>query len=605
MILSKLSPLSLAGIFFCLAIIFSFAGNYILILLARRYGWFPPPPQGKWATEPRPILGGIAIFLGFLIPLSLYCILHFPLSHFFQLPLRAEFYILIPLILGGGFIFFSGLWDDLSPLSPSVKLTLQAIPACLAVGMGIRFHLTSLLYLDIPICIFWYLAITNAFNLLDNMDGLSAGIAGLSALLLFIYSFGNWPFLTSLSLIILAGSCLGFLFWNFHPAKIFMGDSGSQFLGFSLALLSIGRTSFQELDLSQFLPPLLVLAVPIIDTLLVTFLRWLNGRRIFQGGTDHLSHRLVALGLTERKAVLLLYLITTVLGGLLLFSKWVDSTIGFLLAVLAIVGILYFLILLGAVPVYGPQSLAYKKEKRKWRELGYFSLIFFGDMLLLSVSFVGSYLIRFEGDIPPPFFHRILSGLPLFLALKLLSLILVGLYEIDFAKEVSSRLFQKIVFASSLGSLLSVLTATMIWRFTHYSRGVFLIDWILSIVLLFFARTLLPFYKNLFGRSQQRVLVAGRLESIERILEELEPSLAKSLEGILLLEEQIPPFQTLHHIPILGNVQDLQKSKKEFTHCLLLQSGLSLEEKSLFLEDIQEVYPLEIISLSGFCKLSK
>ena len=202
-------------------------------------------------------------------------------------------------------------WADRrsADIKPYQKLIGQLIGAVIVVSFGLRLPLTGSEVVDSAITIFWLVAITNAINLLDNMDGLAAGIAAIAAISLAIgfWSFGQIS--DALLISIFIGALLGFLVFNFNPASIFMGDCGSMFVGFFLASsVLLSETGGRSRGVFTILAvPVLILFVPIFDTTFVTILRKLWGRKASQGGRDHTSHRLVALGLSERSAVLMIY----------------------------------------------------------------------------------------------------------------------------------------------------------------------------------------------------------------------------------------------------------------------------------------------------------
>lgn len=599
-------PVYFSGFLFIGAFFLSYLFTKIVLVLCKRHQWFPPVNPTRWAKTPRPILGGIGMYLSFSAALYLFLLLFFYLGGF-SLMENQRYYLTeegrFLIALGGGstFIFLAGLFDDLRPTPPLVKLILQLIPACLALGMGFRLNLLGTPLIDIPLGIFWFVGITNAFNLLDNMDGLSAGIAGLSALLLFFFSLGLWSPIVSASLAALSGAALGFLILNFNPAKIFMGDSGSQFLGFTLALLALGGHHLNDFSI---LAPILVLVVPIVDTSLVTFLRWIHGRGVFKGGTDHLSHRLVALGLSERKAVLILYLITTILGGILLFSKWIDQTTAWLLAGLSLVGILYFIFFLSEVKVYSPNKMIYKGLKGTFRSYGFQTLLVFLDVILISVAFVSSYLIRFEGEIPLLFFHRIFTALPFFIALKIGAFLLMGIYQMV-PQNLQFEHLKKITLASFLGSLFSVLLATMAWRFIHYSRAVFIIDWALTVIFITASRSLLRIYREFFHYTPpaDSLGIMGTRESIEVLLAELEPETPKNLT-LYLLEGTGEAPAPIGEIPVEGSWEDWREKEISISSLLLLRRGMDKEKEEKIRKECTEKN-IELIKLSQFFEKQK
>jgi len=287
----------------------SFILVFLLTSLARRMAFrfdildHPRAPV-KVHREPVPYLGGVAIFLAFLIPV---------IAGFFLLNIpdggKKE---LTGILLGGILIVALGLADDLKGLSAKTKLFVETIAAILLVTFGVRLKFLPVLP-SIPLTILWVVGITNAFNIIDIMDGLSSGVAFIVSLSLMAIALpGNQAFVI-LACAALAGACLGFLRYNFFPAKIYMGDAGSLFLGFVMAALAIG-TSYTAVNRIALFAPILILGIPIYDTFLVTILRTKKGRSILRASNDHFALRLVALGLSRKKTVLIVYVVSILLA---------------------------------------------------------------------------------------------------------------------------------------------------------------------------------------------------------------------------------------------------------------------------------------------------
>ncbi len=287
-----------------------------MINLANRKKWLVPPKADRWHQKPTALYGGIAIVATYTIG----CL---------ALLVRPEFrnrYDLIGLFSGGMVLFIVGLCDDAYALNPLVKLLGQVMSVTpFLVGAGLAFT-SAIFVVSIPLVLFWMVALSNAFNLLDNMDGLSAGTAVVVGLVLSAYCFLR-PTVgfhaTGALCALTAASSLGFLYFNFRrkgSARIFMGDCGSMFLGYmlsGLAVIAFCPTAPSSIvnGASQCALALLVMALPILDTTLVIIIRKREGRAISQGGKDHTSHRLVYSGFSEKQAVLILFGVS-LLGGL-------------------------------------------------------------------------------------------------------------------------------------------------------------------------------------------------------------------------------------------------------------------------------------------------
>jgi len=231
------------------------------------------------------------------------------------------------IVIGAGFLMILGLIDDRYGMHPSIKILGQAAAAAMVIGSGVSVNFLHTPYLNIPFTLLWVIGITNAFNLLDNMDGLSAGVAFISAsafaaITARYLSLGPEQIQTVVIAAALAGACLGFLPYNLYRASIFMGDAGSLVLGFVLASLAALGSWHSATITTSVLIPILILAYPIFDTTLVTLLRWQRGVPFYRGGKDHSSHRLANLGLSKLETVLLIYLfcLTHALAAILVSS---------------------------------------------------------------------------------------------------------------------------------------------------------------------------------------------------------------------------------------------------------------------------------------------
>jgi UDP-GlcNAc:undecaprenyl-phosphate GlcNAc-1-phosphate transferase len=298
--------------------------------LARRYGVIDDPGPRKIHGRPTPRLGGVAVFAAFT---AVVLIGYFEVPILSRLPwvethlagpvamLQEAYRVqgkLMALVLGAAIAFGVGLLDDLlgGRFRVGVKLAGQILAALVLVVGGIRTDFLVYEPLNVAFTFVWVVGVTNAFNLLDNMDGLSAGVAFVASLVLLANAWLLGEFFISLVLVAFMGSLLGFLVYNWHPASIFLGDCGSLFIGFVLASLTILQRFVSHASSTYFpvLMPVLVLALPILDTATVVFIRLREGRPIYVGDSRHLSHRLVSLGMTPPLAVLTIYLMTLGIG---------------------------------------------------------------------------------------------------------------------------------------------------------------------------------------------------------------------------------------------------------------------------------------------------
>ncbi len=306
--------------------------------LAPRLGLVDEPAARKMHHVATPLLGGIAIYLAFVLALVFF---------------GDRFYIrqVVGIFVGATLVSLLGLWDDRRRLSPALKLLGQALAALLLIATGVQVHLIRIPWVNVVITLFWVVGITNALNLLDNMDGLAGGIAAIAAGQFTLLAAMSGQYLVGALAAALVGATLGFLLYNFNPARIFMGDSGSLFLGFLLASLGIKLRFPENVYIVTWMVPVLVLGVPIFDTTLVFVSRLRRGLNpLTTPGKDHTSHRLVRLGLSQREAVLVLYLAAGVLGEIALFVAQADILTGYLVGALVFCFALWALWKLEHVP---------------------------------------------------------------------------------------------------------------------------------------------------------------------------------------------------------------------------------------------------------------
>ncbi len=301
--------------------------------LARRIGALDKPDPRKVHTEPMPRLGGLAIYAGFCLAVVT--------------TLGTQNRQLQGILVGGTLMLLLGAIDDFRPLRARVKFLGQILIAALVViYFGVRIEwLTNpfrgMVYLGklgIPLTILWIVAVVNTINLSDGLDGLAAGVSSIAAATLFLIAWKAGQLQVLVLTAALAGSTLGFLRYNFNPAKIFMGDSGSMSIGFILATIAVQGAMKSAATIAMAIP-ILALGLPIFDTSFAIVRRFLNGRPISEPDRGHLHHRLLEMGLSQRQAVMLMYLISVYLGFTAFVISVVDSSSAAL--VLAAVGLTF------------------------------------------------------------------------------------------------------------------------------------------------------------------------------------------------------------------------------------------------------------------------
>lgn len=310
---------------FVIAFVITFAITPLIKRLAIQIGAVDKPDARKVHHGMMPRLGGLAIFIGYMASV-LYTV--------------QDVKSILGLILGSIVLVGVGIWDDVKQIGPKTKLTGQIIAAVIIVLFGnqVEFitnpwgHVWYLGYLGIPLTVFWIVGFTNIVNLIDGLDGLAAGISLISCLAIFTLLWQMGQVDLACIALALAGGAGGFLKYNFNPAKIFMGDTGSMLLGYTMATISI-MGAVKTAAAISLVVPIVVLGLPILDTTFAIIRRKINGRPVFKPDKGHVHHRLLALGLSQKQAVLLMYAVTAALGYVAILLAKVNWLVGVALVV--------------------------------------------------------------------------------------------------------------------------------------------------------------------------------------------------------------------------------------------------------------------------------
>src|SRR6266568_201857 len=488
----------------------------IVRMAARRLGFIAKPKTDRWHKKPTAMMGGVAIWLAVII------------TYLAFVPHTGQ-----GLVVAGSasFLFLVGLVDDWLHIKPYQKLIGQVIGAAIVVNYGLALPWTRSLPVNMVITIFWLIGITNAINLLDNMDGLATGVAAIASCFLTVnFVSVNQP-AEAVMMAVFTAALLGFLVYNSHPASIFMGDSGSMFIGFFLASAALVNVSGgRSRSLASVLAvPILVLFIPIFDTTFVTILRKLSGRAASQGGRDHTSHRLVALGMSEQRAVMMLYLFATLSGSLAVLVQRLKADV----SVALIAGLIVVLTLLGVylagVKIYddGEQAPAYEKPSFGFLiDLSYKRRIFevLLDVVLIALAYWSAFAIKFgpyQNDVQWKLFLR---TLPVLVFVRLGAFLLMGVYRgiWRYTGIGDLVLFAKAV---ALGSVVSLLILLFRFHFQGFSRTVFMIDGVVMLLLLSGSRMTFRFFRQVLPatkvRDGRRILIFGAGDAGELLLREL------------------------------------------------------------------------------------
>jgi UDP-GlcNAc:undecaprenyl-phosphate GlcNAc-1-phosphate transferase len=437
-----------------------------ILHLCQRRSWLVAPRADRWHRQPVAQFGGVAIILSF-VAVGLVTHLHTQL---------------LGITLLTAIMAIVGFCDDLRSWKPRTRLAAELVIAAATVALGVVYPLGGAHWVNIAFTMVWIVGIANAFNLLDNMDGLAAGIGVIAAFVLVLLT----PDLhLQLLTLIFLGAISGFLLFNIKPARIFMGDTGSLAIGYYLACASVLATGHVGGVSSIRLVPVLVLFVPVFDTLLVSVTRRIHGRAISAGARDHTSHRLVLLGISESRAVLVLYGLAALSGLLAVLSKRIWSELGW--------GVLGLFLL--AATLFWLYLARLKLPDEYLSRSNVFALAL--PTLVQSVASkagavlldLGAVVLALYLALLPRFEHFAAAQFPQFLALcgialltKLPALALFGVYRRPSA--ISLDTCYRLAKAAVVGSL-GLVAAAWLWnRFAGLSRGVFEIDLLLTLLLL-------------------------------------------------------------------------------------------------------------------------
>lgn len=496
----------------------------------------------RWHTEATPAFGGVGIFLAVVVATGSTVVvvgsarpggLELLLGES-PFPGRAVGGIVGASVL----LFFAGLIDDLRDLTPVTKLTLQVIAACLLISSGLVITLTGVMVLDVMISVAWYVAITNALNLLDNMNGLAGGVSAIAATYLGVLLIWDGLWLHATIAFSLAGACGGFLVHNYPRAKIFMGDSGSLFIGVLLAGLALSPAPGLSRGLfAVVVVPMLVLAVPILDTMLVTASRLAEGRPVSQGGRDHASHRLVAVGIEEARAVRLLWLFAGASGAVALALRTSDRAFAALLGGVVLLGLAAVATHLLGIQVrerVGGGTLLARvlAANRHWPALA-IAL----DVVAIGVAYYGAYLLRWEGEVLNQELVYFAKTLALVIPLKIVALGVFRVYRGPL-RHLSVGEGERLVVANVVGSGLAFVASIMIVGF-GFSRAVFLVDFLLCLSLTLGYRLtvrVLDAQGERWHDDAGRAVIVGSEQDALLILTELKSGGIKALRPECLLD---------------------------------------------------------------------
>lgn len=491
----------------CFGAIVAAASTPLWARLAAARGLVVYPRADRWHTRPTPLFGGLAMGAGVLTALAM-AVAAAP---------DAGGQRMLFVVAGAAVALALGLLDDVRHLAPSTKLVGQVLAGGVLVVGGVHFELIPFEPLSFIVTVLWVVALMNAINLMDNMDGLAAGIVAIAAGMLALTAAGSSP-QASVVAASAAGVSLGFLLHNFHPARVFMGDAGSLLLGYLLAAATLLHTATGAANVAvALIGPIIVLGLPIFDTALVIGSRLWAGLPVSRGGRDHASHRLAALGLSDRAAVLFLYGVAALLA---LVGLALDTVSELLLPLGSLA--LALLALLGLFLVESDRSRSRHDDSSRAVLLRSFSTyVRFGfeiglDVLLLTTAYYAAYLIRFEGQPESTWLSLFDRSVPFVVGLQLIALLGLGIYRTLWRYLGISDVIT-IVKAIGVGSAVAALSIVVLERFEGYSRAVFVLDAILAATLLVGSRAFVLWLRHWAAgqprSADRRVLIVGATEA--------------------------------------------------------------------------------------------
>lgn len=531
---------------------------------AHATGMVAAPSADRWHERPTALLGGVGVYAGFAAGgLTTLLIRDRSLSEAAIAAGGTPLGVSRPWIgvfLAATVMFAVGLADDRFKLNPTTKLMFQAVAAAVLMSFGVVYPLTPWLVVNVLATFFWFLALTNAMNLLDHMDGVAVGVAGIAAVFLAVTLYLDGAYLIAGATLALAGAAFGFLPYNFPRASIFMGDAGSMFLGALLAGLGAAypsRVPSASVIAVLFVPAMIVI-IPIIDTLLVTTTRTLAGRPVSAGGKDHTSHRLVAMGFSERQVPLVLYGVA-ILGGLMaMFLRSRPYSLSIVVGGAFLVSLLLGLAYLARIQTYtasmgerGRVTLMVSDLVHKRRALEVVV-----DLALFALAYQAAFLVRWDGN--PPEEQRLVfaTTVAVVVAARSASFWISGVYRGAWTQLGLSDA-QRIFKATLLGTLVSTAALVFFFREYHFGRGVLIVDTLLVGAFTISARMLfrsLDLFRHSLRKDGIPVVIYGAGSGGEMTVREMIANPALAMRPVGFIDDDLQKRGRLvQGIPVLGN----------------------------------------------------
>lgn len=552
-----MNDFSLITLIFITSFVFGLIIVSGLKYFAIRKGWLVKSRSDRWRKGwDVAKYGGVGIFVNFLIFTLIFSAMDF------------KFIILLIYCLS---LFLLGLIDDKYDLKPYVKFFIQICSSTLYIAVvGSIFPLFSNEIANYLLSLLWLVGITNAFNLLDNMDGLAGGMAIISSLFYIILLLLNNRLNEVIPLVVFFGSVLGFLYFNFYPAKIFMGDCGSYFLGSFLATyVTYVNAGYTGGLFAILFIPVFILFLPILDTTIVTFGRLIQGKPIFEGGIDHASHRLVFLGLTEKRAVVFLYIFAALSGLVAVVIRYYAYPFSF-------IAIPSFMIFAGIAGTYLLNAIPEEKRRNSNGQTVATVILEFTykqriieiilDVALIVISLLMSYVLRFE-QLNDELMELLFDAMPILIIIQLICNYIFGIYE-SVWRYASIRDLLQYLKASFAAAAASMLVLLYLYRFSGHSRSVYALYAIIYFILLSASRASFKvFHSILIGQTKRgkNAILFGAGDAGELAIREIYNNPSINLNPIGFIDDDpLKKERKIHGLRVVGNGSELEKIIKKY-----------------------------------------
>ena len=553
----KARPVGEAALFAAGAGVASYLLTHVAARVLPRLGFVSTPDPNH--RDPVPVGGGIVLWAVVFASLSFLAILDYPAKSLTQVVLAATC------------LFLAGLWDDARPMAPRTKVLVQVAAASLAIISGVAFPSLGpgLEWAAIPLTVLWFVGLCNAFNLIDNMDGMLPGVAATAAVFIGFFAFLTDRPATGFLAWIVAGACLGFLRHNLPPARILLGDSGSMFLGFLLAGLAIGDHPWRGMTQVglTILAPAMLLAIPIFNATFVTVTRTLKGIPVSRGKADHINYRLLAHGLSRSRALGTVYALCVATGALGLLAITVDTLTYMAGAALFLVLLVYLAAFLHDGRVDERlRDFRVEQSRRGWDQSPWYRWVLMivavsGDVLLVFASLYAAFHLRFDGAVPESQLENLATVLPYVILFRVGLGLVRGVYDTRWSRASFPDTF-RLAGTVALGSLMFAALVTAL-RVPSFPRTVVALEGLITMLFLAGTRLGVRRLGELAVRKRgvehgMRTIVAGSSDAVLATYKELANRNEGEYHVIGFVDEDPRAVRgRVHGVRVLGSISKL------------------------------------------------